>query len=290
MTPRATGPGDPQTVVLGLLVTLADDVAAQGSLLLRDPRRSTHQARVALRRLRSLLVSFDGLLDPTDSGSLREELKWLFVELGAARDAEVLEARLATPALRETGTARLVAESLTATRGRAEQRVRAQLVSDRATALLERLASYGAGAPAEVRPDVDVHVGVRADLARLVRLMSAREPTPELLDLPEHLHDVRKAAKRLRYSTEALVELHGTDARRLVRRAGRLQEALGEIQDSALAQTYLRTLVDDGSATPAQAFVLGRVCETEHRASLVALRSYARDREKLLESRARWLG
>lgn len=290
MPPRATGSEDPQTLVVRLLAGLADEVAAQGSLLLGDPRRSTHQARVALRRLRSLLVSFDGLLDPTASGPLREELKWLFVELGAARDAEVLEARLVGPAARETETARLVAESLTAMRDRAEQRARVHLVSSRSTALLAELASFSSAPPTRVGAYVDVRACVRADLERLVRLASAHRPTPEVLDLHEHLHDVRKAAKRLRYASEPLVELHGTDARRLARRAGRLQEALGEIQDSALAQTYLRSLVPDGSTTPAQAFALGHVCENEHRASLVALRTYARDREKLLETRARWLG
>ena len=53
-----------------------------------------HQARVATRRLRSDLRTFQPLLDEAWADALRDELRWLGAELGRVRDAEVLRDRL----------------------------------------------------------------------------------------------------------------------------------------------------------------------------------------------------
>src|SRR4029077_5001645 len=53
-----------------------------------------HQARVATRRLRSDLRTFQPLLDGDWTDRLREELRWVGGELGTVRDAEVLRDRL----------------------------------------------------------------------------------------------------------------------------------------------------------------------------------------------------
>ncbi|MEK8107646.1 CHAD domain-containing protein [Micromonospora sp. M12] len=53
-----------------------------------------HQMRVACRRLRSDLRTFKPLVRRQWSRPLRDELRWLAGVLGAARDAEVLRARL----------------------------------------------------------------------------------------------------------------------------------------------------------------------------------------------------
>ena len=54
-----------------------------------------HQARVATRRLRSDLRTFDAVLDPTWVSHVRLDLKWLGSALGEVRDADVLTGRLA---------------------------------------------------------------------------------------------------------------------------------------------------------------------------------------------------
>jgi len=71
------------------------------SLLKHDPLIRTsgdpeavHQARVATRKLRSHLRTFGPLLDPEWTESLRPELGWLALGLGAVRDREVLLERL----------------------------------------------------------------------------------------------------------------------------------------------------------------------------------------------------
>ena len=50
--------------------------------------------RVALRRLRSLLATFRPMFDADVVGSLRDEVKWVAGERGAARDREVVRERL----------------------------------------------------------------------------------------------------------------------------------------------------------------------------------------------------
>ena len=53
-----------------------------------------HQARVATRRLRSDLRTFEHFVDHEWAAELRAELRWLGAELGAVRDVEVLRDRL----------------------------------------------------------------------------------------------------------------------------------------------------------------------------------------------------
>src|SRR5206468_6555373 len=55
---------------------------------------AVHRMRVGTRRLRTDLRTFRPLLDPLWTAGLRAELSWLGERLGAARDAEVLRARL----------------------------------------------------------------------------------------------------------------------------------------------------------------------------------------------------
>src|SRR5690606_908188 len=55
---------------------------------------AVHQMRVGCRRLRSDLRTFAPVLDRAWTAALRAELAWLAGALGAARDAEVLRARL----------------------------------------------------------------------------------------------------------------------------------------------------------------------------------------------------
>ena len=82
----------------------------------------------------------------------------------------------------------------------------------------------------------------------------------------EELHAVRKKGKRARYAAE----LAGRD--KLVKRAKKLQDVLGEHQDAVVAAERLRELAV--GAAPEQALVAGRLVECEE--------------ERRLEARAAW--
>src|SRR5512139_290999 len=60
----------------------------------RDEDDSVHKLRIAVRRLRSALATYRPVLAPGATDALSAELRWLGVELSAARDAEVMRARL----------------------------------------------------------------------------------------------------------------------------------------------------------------------------------------------------
>ena len=61
---------------------------------LPDAAADVHQARVAMRRLRSLLQTFSVVLDPVWVQHVRSDLEWAGSPLGELRDADVLAVRL----------------------------------------------------------------------------------------------------------------------------------------------------------------------------------------------------
>jgi CHAD domain-containing protein len=186
-----------------------------------DPE-GVHQARVATRRLRSGLRTLRGALDPRWTRELRDELGWLGGELGAARDADVLLARLAgrahtLPAASADG-AREVIDALAQRRAQAHAELLAQLRTDRYFRLLDRLIE-AARAPALLEGKADQPA--REALKPLVRkswrtldkkVRSLGEPPRD-----EELHAVRILAKRCRYAAEATAPVLD-----LIRRAVRL--------------------------------------------------------------------
>jgi CHAD domain-containing protein len=71
------------------------------------------------------------------------------------------------------------------------------------------------------------------------------------------LHDVRKAAKRVRYAAEALAPLPGKGARRMVKAHERIQTVLGDLHDDAVAQAALVELANAAAAAGENAFTYG---------------------------------
>ena len=82
-------------VVLSYLRDQAAAIARCHPLVRRDKPDAVHQMRVATRRARSALQAFgQHSIDREATRPLCEELKWLGVTLGQARDAEVMLDRL----------------------------------------------------------------------------------------------------------------------------------------------------------------------------------------------------
>ena len=243
----------------------------------RDLPDSVHQMRVSARRLRSVLLTFEPLLDRTWAEELREELRWLADELGAIRDTEVLKERLDEHAgeLGESDaqTARaLIDGQLTAQLSTARSSALAALRSDRHTWLLEDLVA-AVREPrvldAAFQPTLDVLPGlVRTSVRRFVK--AARRLT---LDSPaEEWHRVRIKAKRARYAVDALVPV-GT--RRLAAFADAMSvttELLGSHQDSHIAQQSLRRLAS--TAPGDAAFALGLLHAVEHEHQMHSRRTF----------------
>ncbi|HLS79253.1 MAG TPA: CHAD domain-containing protein [Nocardia sp.] len=221
-----------------------------------DAFDSVHQMRVATRRLRSVLRSYRGLFRGSEARALEAELKWLAGLLGVARDAEVRAERFAGLAGDDDDPVRAaVVDRLVRTQreiyARAHRDVLDALDSDRLAALRDTLARWRADPPVRRRrgaaPAEEVFGAVlRRDTERLrarigrERALAAGEHTAD--QRIEALHEIRKAAKRLRYSAEAAIVVLGEDADTLRARAKEVQSVLGDHRDAVeAAQTILAT-------------------------------------------------
>jgi CHAD domain-containing protein len=257
---------------------------------------AVHQIRVASRRMRSFLRTCRPFLDEEWSESLRTELKWLATELGGARDAEVLLGRLmrdidALPP--ETVLGPVKARIEQAVGGRlAESIAEAEktLDGERYLVLLERLVDAawsprctadGDKPAADVFPDL-----VRKDWKRLARLVAVAQTTGADHDF----HEVRIAAKRLRYAGEAVTPTFGKVASRLAAQAERVQEVLGEHQDAVIAQEALRTLARS-SGGRSVGFTLGLLHQQEEARARAARAAFVDAWPEVRRRRYRdWLG
>ncbi|MEU4330334.1 CYTH and CHAD domain-containing protein [Nonomuraea dietziae] len=251
---------------------LADQVAA---LLSQDPRArraeddAVHQMRVASRRLRSALKAFASVVKDTEP--VQEELKWLAAVLGEARDLEVIRARFAerlrrlAPELVAGPIQVRLGDDLGKREEEAHGRIRETLSGPRYFALLDALdrlvaepslgktAGKPAGAALSAIADKNwQRVSKAYDHARTVTDPGERETA---------MHEVRKAAKRARYTAEAI----GVD--KLAERAETVQEALGAHQDGVVAQETLAREAESARQAGEDTFTYGVLVGIERAAA-----------------------
>ncbi|HEX2355722.1 MAG TPA: CYTH and CHAD domain-containing protein [Micromonosporaceae bacterium] len=245
---------------------------------------AVHQMRVGCRRLRSDLRTFGPLVDPDWSRQLRGEVGWLADLLGAARDAEVLRARL-----RRTASS----DPLSPPDDAAVARIDADLAARHEDAMVEL---DGALRGDRYLKLVDALVGA----ARAPKLTStaqgrARDVLPRLVSRPwrkfaygdsgvdgaadldalaadERWHAVRIRGKRARYAVEAVAPVIGGPAEELSRALGAVQDLLGEHQDAATAATTWLSVARADPDDHALAVTAGRLYERE-RAAIRAIRA-----------------
>ena len=282
---------------------LADQVA---ELVSRDPhtRRDApdalHKMRVATRRLRSALATFRPLLDRTRTDSLRDELRWLAGVLGAARDAEVMHARLGTLVAAEpddlvVGEVRDRVDTFMTQRHRAaHDAVLAELDGERYLRLLDGLDELVADPPflADAGRDAEKVLRrlVRRTWRRLDKTMTAADRAPRGLMKDELLHAVRKDAKRARYAAEAVVPVFGRPARRYAKGIGELQESLGDFQDGVVTRAVLRELGGLGHVAGENGFTFGRLHALEQVRAEAAVDRWPHARAAVSRRRLRrWL-
>jgi CHAD domain-containing protein len=255
-------------VLLAHVREQVQQVRAQDLPVRLDAQDAVHKMRVATRRLRSALTTFAPLVDADLAGRLRDELKWLAGELGAARDAEVMRDRVRTAVETEADGAdsRPVAAIADAELGQAyrtaHDRVLSELDGKRYHDLLEALDLLVTAPPltarAARRAGKVLPRQVARSYAKVATIVAEAEATPAGAEREELLHDARKAAKRSRYAGESVSGVFGKDAVRFAAAMEDVQEALGEHQDSVLTRERLRDLARHTSSTEA-AFLYGRL-------------------------------
>lgn len=201
-----------------------------------------HQARVAMRRLRSAFTLFRPAVSDSDYERLRDELRCFTAQLGDARNLDVyLERDLPEDELR----------TLTGRREEAYQRVIDAMESKRLRDLMLDLVGWVALGDWHSSKQASRPIGPYAE-RRLERLWSTIEgPAAEIADMDEDVrHALRIQVKKLRYAVEFLRGVYPDEAgqqKKVAAAVEELQEELGKLNDLATA----RTLVMAGEALQA---------------------------------------
>jgi len=225
---------------LGQLEANEEGVAAS------DDPEFVHQARVALRRLRSALRMFRAAAGRERSRVWRDELASVAAALGVARDWDVFALEMLPPALAAHGNAAL-SRRLRARAARERERhqaaARKAVASARHARAVLALSRWLSGVDAEPLP---AGPGL-ADFAE----RSIRKAHDRLLARARHFakldaggrHRLRIEAKRLRYGVDALAPvLASHHVARYHDTVAKLQDALGAANDAVTASRLLPEL------------------------------------------------
>jgi inorganic triphosphatase YgiF len=207
----------------------------------QDPA-ALHQARVAMRRLRSAFTLFRPVIVDERFPELREDVRWFTDQLGYARNLDVL--------LKRTGDrSEALRTLLEAERERAYAQVLEALGSARLRRLMLDLVGWLESGPwRETKParaPLDDFASAQLDK----RWRKVKRPGRDLAELdPEARHRLRIEIKKLRYAIEFLAALQtGEAAQRQKQFAAGLeemQEQLGELNDVETARDLLAGLLE----------------------------------------------
>jgi len=207
-----------------------------------------HQARVGVRRLRSLLKLVEGLIGPRTIAPIVKELQWLSTALAAAREWDVFSTgTLAAIGLKDPQSRRDVGTL----RGRITRLRNAHFVDAGVAVASPRLQCllHAAGAllAALESPTADpvMRTPARAlakeTLERRARRLAKRGLRVLRMSAAQR-HEARIAAKKLRYVAEMFAPLFpGARTRDYLSALGNLQEALGALNDLVTGERLLDT-------------------------------------------------
>ena len=222
------------------LVAVSAELAEQLVAIENDGEDAVHQARTRVRRLRSILQVYRAAFDRDAEVRLRSRLKALGDRLGAVRDLEVKADSLENllEADDEIAVVDVVSAEVAETRA-AHARELASLIRHlngrTVRVLLADLQMFAAAPPlsakGRTRPDRVTSRGLEKAV-RKVHLPRG--------DSLEDRHATRKAARKVRYAAEAVVDELGRPAVRLAAAAKAAQDALGDNRDDLLLAHQLR--------------------------------------------------
>jgi CHAD domain-containing protein len=265
-------------VVLAYLNAQTAKLSTLDLAVRRDKPDAVHQMRVTVRRLRSALQSFTGILSGANTEHLRAELKWLGGVLGEARDNEVLAGHLhsglkALPTELVLGPAQArITKHFAPHEVSSRKAVLDALDSERYQALRAELGrlldspplTAAAAEPAGKALPPAIGQAYRRTRRRMRRASHA--PAGQKRDVA--LHETRKAAKRARYAAEvtepALGKKTGKKARRFGKRMKSVQSALGAHQDAVIARRTARDIGVQAHLVGENAFSFGLLHERAH--------------------------
>ncbi len=241
----------PLAAARAVVAASLEQLQANEEGVLRSPAPEfVHQARIALRRMRSSLQLFREVIGEERAAVWRTQLGGAAAALGAARDWDVFATESLPPVAAAHGD-RAAARLLEATVARRRRSAREAA---------REASPSGARSPRSRprKPDPrtkESPVFESAEIGHKLKKSEFRREEPKLRMSPAERHQVRIDAKRLRYGVEGLASVFkARRVKRYVRGLTALQDALGRANDAATAQRLVAEL--DPSA-PFAAFAQG---------------------------------
>jgi CHAD domain-containing protein len=209
-----------------------------------------HRARVATRRLRAGLRMFADCFDPSTVKRWQKAIRRVTEGLGDARDADV-QTRFICGVLAELddtecypGIARLLVkldrrrEKVQPKVNRAIDELEASAVVKEISAETKKTISLLEKQNVSVRSPVVFHRAGLHILARLEELLSDQDCLADADEVDRH-HDMRIAAKRLRYTMEICAPAYNGAIDDFISSAKEVQSFLGDIHDCDVWGEYL---------------------------------------------------
>lgn len=224
------------------LTTLIDAMPAAQA----GDMRSVHQARVATRRLRGALPVLRVSSDDQAIGRVRREVRRMTRALGPVRELDVALAHLdelAGQRILSAGALARVRQTIARERLERRQHMLAAITPGKIEKLRARLVHVGNGAKA-LAPAATIDEARRQVSRRAARLAAAIDAAGGLY-LPDRLHAVRVAAKKLRYAMEVERELKRSHVTARITQLKRLQDLLGRMHDYEILIDRTRRLQAD---------------------------------------------
>jgi CHAD domain-containing protein len=213
------------------LTTLIDAMPAAQA----GDMRSVHQARVATRRLRGALPVLRASIDNQALGRVRRQVRKMSRALGPVRELDVALAHLDALANRNIVSARAlgrVRQAIAAERTARRRDMLAAITPAKIAKLSERLGHVASG-PERPQSTATSEEAAHQVSRRAHRLVAAIERAGGIY-LPDRLHAVRVAAKKLRYAMEVERELKRSRSTARIAQLKRLQDLLGQMHDSEI--------------------------------------------------------
>jgi triphosphatase len=254
---------------LGALACLRQVAANAERLRLRASPEVIHQMRVGIRRLRSLITAFKGMVGDARLPAIKAELKWLTGELDAARNLDVLlqgDYRAAVMQKDDADGLKGLGGRLRGSRRLAYARAATAAESDRFRRLLLDLLVWIEAGPwttaeacAKQRVRPIARFAAREFDKRRHKIVRRGRRLHELS--PERRHKLRIDAKKLRYSADIFAGLFERPKRAAAFLAALkdVQETLGALNDIVVGERLAHEAAASAGLAAEQVFVAGRI-------------------------------
>ncbi len=230
------------------------------SLPRREARRrdtvigQIHQARVSVRRLRSVLRTYAGLFEREWSKPMLVELSWYAGVLGEIRDLDVLRTGIEKSLwhIEDEPVQAAVKRRLDHRIDEAQERGALERTTKRYALLVDEIAAIGTSVAFDAEAKGPAAEVLHAELKGTWREVRRAARAARADASNENLHHVRIELKRLQCACEVLGLVAGKPAVKVARAAETTQTKLGVVHDEAVASAWLKslTLVEPGWKEP----------------------------------------